>query len=444
MSSPFKIIVVGAGPAGLVAAHALHHANIDFVLLERRNSIYEDVGASLVLEPQSIRVMSQLGLWDKLQKFGTEMMRLQVFTRDGHQFKNSSAIRTVNECHGSAPVAFHRADLLRVMYDALPSDSKPNILYNKHVDNIMQDEKGVTVNCRDGTSFHGAVVIGADGVHSQTRREMRRAVLQGNPGADWDDEYPFKATYRCLWSNFPLPSGVEPGIGGETNHQHRSIMTVYGKDRGWIFLYEKLPVPTKHRVTYTPEDIDAFAASFIDWPITNKLKVRDVFNRKTAGMANLEEGMLKHFSAGRVVLVGDACHKFTPNAGLGFNMGVQDVTALCNGIHAAVARDPARCPDLGVLKQVFEEYQNARSAIIARCLQLSSIVTRLQAWANTIYFVASRYILCWPFLEISFLRYVASRRIGGSLVLDYITGEEPLHGFVGWTHPIKPHPKEEA
>ena len=63
--SPFKVIIVGGGPNGITAAHALHHAGIDFVVLERRQDVFEDTGASLVLSPQNLRIFHQLGILDQ-------------------------------------------------------------------------------------------------------------------------------------------------------------------------------------------------------------------------------------------------------------------------------------------------------------------------------------------------------------------------------------------
>lgn len=66
----FKVIVVGGGPVGLTAAHALHHAGIDFVILESRSSAVLDQGASLVLSSPSLRIMHQLGILERLLKIG--------------------------------------------------------------------------------------------------------------------------------------------------------------------------------------------------------------------------------------------------------------------------------------------------------------------------------------------------------------------------------------
>lgn len=93
----FKVIVVGGGPVGLTAAHALSRAGIEYVVLESRNTITIDVGASLALWPQGLRVLSQLGLLERLQELGEEMGRTTAVTLEGHKYKETWATETVKE-----------------------------------------------------------------------------------------------------------------------------------------------------------------------------------------------------------------------------------------------------------------------------------------------------------------------------------------------------------
>lgn len=89
MTSPgttFKAIVVGGGPAGLAAAHALHLAGIDFVVLERRPAIFEDRGASLIVHPHTFRVLHQFGILDDVLPRGAELEHHLSFTADGRVF----------------------------------------------------------------------------------------------------------------------------------------------------------------------------------------------------------------------------------------------------------------------------------------------------------------------------------------------------------------------
>jgi 2-polyprenyl-6-methoxyphenol hydroxylase-like FAD-dependent oxidoreductase len=91
----FRVIIIGCGPSGLTAAHVLARAGIDFVILEQRDNIFQDTGASLVFNPQSLRVLAQLGLLDRLKSTGSEIQRVQNLTHSGHQFNTIDAAKWI-------------------------------------------------------------------------------------------------------------------------------------------------------------------------------------------------------------------------------------------------------------------------------------------------------------------------------------------------------------
>lgn len=105
-NSPFKVIIVGGGPVGLTAAHALAHAGIDFVVLERRDSVVLDQGASLVLGASSLRIMHQLGLLDQLLAIGGELRQVQAYTREGQVFRNTNPFKIMRKKYVLRTVCF--------------------------------------------------------------------------------------------------------------------------------------------------------------------------------------------------------------------------------------------------------------------------------------------------------------------------------------------------
>ncbi|KAJ9145331.1 FAD binding domain-containing protein [Pleurostoma richardsiae] len=433
----FKIVVVGGGPVGLTAAHALYKAGIDFVVLESRHDVVVDRGAAMVLGPNNLRVMRQLGLYDRIMGIGAESLYAKGFLLNGRVFKDVPELRTLKRNHGVGLVTFHRAQLIQEFYDALPDEAKARYLTGKKVSGIESGDQGVKVTCTDGSTYEGSIVLGADGVHSITRRIMRQLALAEDPKRDWDPENPYKAEYRCMWSSFPRPPDSAPGQAFETPGQDLSLMFLTGRDRGWIMLYDRFPEPTSERHTYTEKDVEAFAARLADYPVNETLKVKDVFaQRQTSGMADLEEGIAEHWSWGRIVLAGDACHKFTPNAGLGLNNAIQDIVALFNGLHAAVLAAPDGQPDNETLARVFKTYREQRLEALKGDYGRSALVTRLQAWATRLYWFLNRFIFSSSFVANFMINYVASPGLRKGLVLDYVPATDLPAGRVTWEHEL--------
>lgn len=329
---------------------------------------------------------------------------------------------------------FHRADVIKTLYNGLPPSDKARVIQGKNVASITSSDTSASVTCSDGTTYTGSMIIAADGVHSRTRRLMRDLALAASPTADWDAEAPYKAEYKRMWTSFPRPG--DAGHITDTQGQHRSLMYLSDRELGWVFLYERLPEATTERPRYTREDMLAYAEKFADVPVTETLRVRDVFDVRTAGMTNLDEGVVRKLSWGRVVLVGDACHKVTPNSGRGYVTGVQDVVALANRLRAALRASPDGTLDTPTLAGVFEDYRRTRVAGMAMDISFSRHATRLQTWASKTYYYISRYVMCWAFVQRLIHRFANGPQMTDGLVLDYVPMEEPFSGSMPWKHPM--------
>jgi 2-polyprenyl-6-methoxyphenol hydroxylase-like FAD-dependent oxidoreductase len=68
LHSDFKVVVCGGGVAGLTLANCLERAKIDYVLLEAREEIAPQLGASIGLGPNGSRILDQLGAFDIVLK----------------------------------------------------------------------------------------------------------------------------------------------------------------------------------------------------------------------------------------------------------------------------------------------------------------------------------------------------------------------------------------
>jgi 2-polyprenyl-6-methoxyphenol hydroxylase-like FAD-dependent oxidoreductase len=79
----FRAIIVGGGPVGMIMAHALTLAKIDFLLVEKRDEISTWTGAGLGMWSQGMRILHQMGLLEVLKPAQTEIAGMQVVGAGG-------------------------------------------------------------------------------------------------------------------------------------------------------------------------------------------------------------------------------------------------------------------------------------------------------------------------------------------------------------------------
>lgn len=70
---PLRAIIVGGSIAGLTLAHAFEQARIEFDLLERRDNIAPDLGATHFIWPNGATILDQLGLWENMDSIMSPM-----------------------------------------------------------------------------------------------------------------------------------------------------------------------------------------------------------------------------------------------------------------------------------------------------------------------------------------------------------------------------------
>lgn len=335
----------------------------------------------------------------------------------------------------------HRAELVECLYESLAEADKARVHVGKRVASVETTTGGagagsgagaggVVVTCEDGSRHEGSIALGADGVHSRLRGIMREAALRaGEREADVDAERPFPASYRTMWATLPRRWELTPGSHHVTHGEGASLQLLNASRRAWVFVYEKLEAPTTERVRYTEADVEAFAARHGDMKIAaGGLRLRDVIGgRRKAGMANLEEGVLRRWSwGGRMVLAGDACHKYTPNAGQGLNNGIQDVAALANQLHR-VLRDEGPAPGDEALAAAFRRYQEVRADVTDAEFNFSASLTRLCAWPNWLYWFVDQWVLPFvPFLVDIQMNYLFGAGTAKGQCLEFLEGEEPF------------------
>jgi 2-polyprenyl-6-methoxyphenol hydroxylase-like FAD-dependent oxidoreductase len=260
-----------------------------------------------------------------------------------------------------------------------------------------------------------------------------------------NEEQPFLTTYRAMWVRFPTVPPIKPGNASETHGYDCTLQLFAGEDTSVIGIYERMEKPTREGVRYTQEDEEKFVER---WGhlliIEGGMTIKDAYvNRTQAGMVNLEEGIVKHWSWDRIVLVGDAAHKFTPSTGAGCNNGIVDVVALSNELYhafkASRVTDPEASPTKEQIMAAFDDYQQARFETVKTGLEGASNATGAATWSDITHKFVDRHILSKQSL-VKFFANRTANQLAQTPVFEYVHGEEQMVGKFPWAHPIKQTP----
>lgn len=90
--------------------------------------------------------------------------------------------------------------VLQVLYDNIKDKSK--ILVNKRVGGVALSDSNVTVNTKEGDSYTGDILVGADGIHSIVRKEMWRLADAMKPGYIPSSEMTGQFYLTCVSDSF--------------------------------------------------------------------------------------------------------------------------------------------------------------------------------------------------------------------------------------------------
>ncbi|KAF9193304.1 hypothetical protein BGZ50_007564 [Haplosporangium sp. Z 11] len=385
---PLQVLIVGGGVAGLMMGLLLERINIPYTIFERAVKV-RPLGSVLSLNANILPVFEQLDLLEDLKKFSMTCTSMDLFEPSRKKIA-SMAMHNYEEITGYPALVFARPDLYDLMLSRVP---KEKILMNKKLLSIEQNALGVMIRCSDNTTYHGDILIGADGAYSGVRQSLYKKMSEKNvlPKSDSTDmELGYIAMVGVTEPQDPkkIPELLESKTNfrlvlGENGMGWHAI-TIPGNRICWRLGRQINDLKEAKELMFRnsewgPESIENMLNKYRDCPSPfggTMGELIDATNKENISKVYLEEKLFETWYYGRTVLIGDACHKMLPAAGQGAINAMQDAVILANCIYDMEE------PTLENIKATFKAYKDHRYQEAKQQFENSKLVAKLMTGQN--------------------------------------------------------------
>ncbi len=314
-----NILIIGGGIGGLTAAIALRRRGLGVEVIEK-DPDWAVYGVGIIQQSNVIRAMADLGLLQAYLDASFGFDHIDIYLPDGRRAARVASPKLVEG--RPAILGVGRRALHKVLGDsAIASGARVRLGVTATA--LEDDGRGVTARFSDGSQGRFDLVVGADGVFSDTRRMV------------WKDPPEPEFTGQSVWRyNFPRPKDVdclrvyEGPMGAGLVPLSDSLMYMYlttpepGKPR---YPRKGLAAAMRSKLKAAPPGIAEFAPLITD---------DDEVVYRPQECVFLEGD----WHVGRIVLLGDAVHATTPHLGQGAGMAIDDAVVLADEL--ARADDP--------------------------------------------------------------------------------------------------------
>jgi 2-polyprenyl-6-methoxyphenol hydroxylase-like FAD-dependent oxidoreductase len=343
------VIIVGAGPTGLMLAGELALASVDVAIVERRAS--QDLAGTRAggLHARTIEVLDQRGIADR---FLSEGQVAQVAGFAGTTLDISDFPTRHNYGLG-----LWQKHIERILAGWVGELAVP-IYRGREVTGFVQDDSGVDVALCDGSSLRAKYLVGCDGGRSLIRKAA------GIEFAGWDP------TTSNLIAEVEMTE--EPPLGihrdafgihsfGRVKYEIRDGEVVYSDSGpvGVMVTEQHVGLATEPALRDLSEALVAVCGTDYGMHSPSWIsRFTDMTRQATA------------YRKGRVLIAGDAAHVHAPDGGQGLNVGVQDAVNLGWKLAQVVKQTS---PD-----SILDTYHAERHPVAARVLRTTMAALALR------------------------------------------------------------------
>jgi 2-polyprenyl-6-methoxyphenol hydroxylase-like FAD-dependent oxidoreductase len=299
--------VIGAGIGGLAAAIALRRAGWNVRVFERASSPRE-LGFALMLAPNALASLRELGVADSVLGRGVTPRHVEIRRPDGHVLRHIDLAGLIGPSGPRAVMAL-RQDLHGALVAALGLDA---IELNAVATGVIHRPTAAIATFADGRHVAGDLLVGADGAGSVVRRTLHPQ--EGPPRHS-----PYVAVRGVAHDAARVLDGLDAvtylGQGVEASLARASATSVY-----WYL--SLLAADT--RAERDPRVVLERHAAGFDAQFKSVAHASDDLRFDDL----VDRAPMSSWGSGPITLLGDAAHPMLPHAGQGAAQALEDAVGL--------------------------------------------------------------------------------------------------------------------
>jgi len=352
MTSDHDLIVVGGGPAGMMAGLLFARAGCDVLVLEKHADFFRDFRGDTV-HPSTMEILDQLGMLKRFLKRPHSELSGAELSLAGRLWKigDLSHLKTAAPFIAMMP-QWDFLDFLREEAKAFPGF---HLRMESPVEGFIDEQGRVEgVRLADGEELRARLVIAADGRTSIVRAMLPLETL----GAPMD----------VFWFRIPKSEKEKGGLRGNVARSRLLVMIDRGDYWQCAFL-----IPKGAAETYRAKGIDAIRKEVAE--AAPDLDLSQLDGIDDLKLLSVALDRLTCWSRPGLLAIGDAAHAMSPIGGIGINLAIQDAVAAAN----ILAGPLAKCDDVDPLLPKVQERRLFPTRMIqgAQKLAQDNIIGRL-------------------------------------------------------------------